>query len=202
MHRFSLTLMSTALVWSLTAPAAAEFRTFRLDPEHTSIGFMIQHLTFADVLGMFTEVEGSFRFDEAAPAVEGVAIVVRAGSIFTNHRGRDRHLRSADFLDARRHPTIVFTGREAVPTGPRTGTITGDLTLLGVTREVTFDLVLNDAGRYPFDPTGGDDPPYVVGVSARATLNRSDFGMTYALEPPLVGDEVRLSIEFEAIRED
>jgi polyisoprenoid-binding protein YceI len=197
------TLLATAWLLAATAtPARAEFRTFRLDPEHMSIAFMVQHLNFADVLGLFTEVEGSFAFDETAPAVKDVAIVVRTASIFTNHRARDRHLRSADFLDVASHPTIVFVGREATPTGPRTGTITGDLTLLGRTRPITLDLELRGTGRYPFDPTGQGEPPYVVGVSARGTLDRRDFGMTYALEPPLVGDEVDLILEFEAIRQD
>lgn len=201
--RRAVTGLAVGLVLAATAgPVRAEFRTFRLDPEHMSIGFLVQHLNFADVLGLFTEVEGSFAFDETAPAVKDVAIVVRSASLFTNHRARDRHLRSEDFFDVDDHPTIVFVGREATPTGPRTGTITGDLTLLGQTRTVTFDLELRGVGRYPFDPTGAGEPPYVVGVSARGTIDRSDFGMTYALEPPLVGDAVELIIEFEAIRED
>jgi polyisoprenoid-binding protein YceI len=127
---------------------------------------------------------------------------VDAASIFSNDEPRDEHARGGDFLDVAEHPTIVFVGKEATPTGERTGTITGDLTLRGVTREVTVDLELNKAGLYPFDPTGGGEPPYVVGVSARATINRSDFGMTYAVEPGWVGDEVELIIEFEAIRQE
>jgi polyisoprenoid-binding protein YceI len=185
-----------------TAGVRAEFRNYVLDPGHTSIGFMVHHIGYADTLGLFTEVEGRFAYDEAAPAVKDVYVEVDAASIFSNNDARDEHARNPDFLDVADHPTIVFEGTDATPTGPRTGTITGDLTLRGVTREVTFDLELNKAGVYPFDPTGGGDPPYVVGVSARATIQRSDFGMTYAVEPGWVGDEVALIIEFEAIRQD
>jgi polyisoprenoid-binding protein YceI len=202
-----MTLGTRALLLAiaLTLPsvaARAEFRNYVLDPEHTSIGFLVHHIGYADTLGLFTEVTGSFAFDETAPAVRDVRVTVRAASVFTNSDRRDDHARGGDFLDAGDHPDIVFVGRQAVPTGERTGTITGDLTLRGVAREVTFDLVWNKAGLYPFDPTGGGNPPYVVGVSARATIQRSDFGMTYAVEPGWVGDEIELIIEFEAIRQD
>ncbi len=199
----SLRLLAPVLgLLVLTTGARAEFRDYRLDPEHTAIGFMVHHIGYADTLGLFTEVAGRFAYDEDAPAVTDVYVEVDAASIFSNSEARDEHARGADFLDVADHPTIVFEGREATPTGENTGTITGDLTLRGVTRAVTFDLTLNKSGRYPFDPTGGGEPPYVVGVSARATIARSDFGMTYAVEPGWVGDEVELIIEFEAIRED
>ncbi len=193
---------ATALVVATAASAKAEFRTFVLDPEHTSIGFLVHHIGYADTLGLFTEVEGTFAFDETAPAVKDVEVRVQAASVFSNSDARDGHARGADFLDAADHPDIVFVGKEAVATSETTGTITGDLTLRGVTQEVTFDLTLNKAADYPFDPRGGDTPPYVVGVSARGTIDRGDFGMTYAIEPGWVGAEVELIIEFEAIRED
>ena len=194
-------LVMVGVVVTATGEARAEFRDYVLDPGHTSIGFLVHHIGYADTLGLFTEVEGRFAYDEAAPAVRDVYVEVDAASIFSNNEARDEHARNADFLDVADHPTIVFEGRTATPTGERTGTITGDLTLRGVTREVTFELELNKAGRYPFDPTGGGEPPYVVGVSARGTIDRSDFGMTYAVEPGWVGDEVELIIEFEAIRQ-
>jgi polyisoprenoid-binding protein YceI len=201
MATFRMLLVAVAMLM-LSVPARAEFRNYVLDPEHTSIGFLVHHIGYADTLGLFTEVEGSFAFDEAAPAVRDVEVRVRAASLFSNSDARDDHARGGDFLDVRDHPEIVFVGREATPTGERTGTITGDLTLRGVTRAVTFDLTLNKTGVYPFDPTGGGNPPYVVGVSARGSIMRSDFGMTYAVEPGWVGDEVELIIEFEAIRQD
>jgi len=201
MIRWLRALAVGVAVVTATGDARAQFRDYVLDPGHTSIGFMVHHIGYADTLGLFTEVRGRFAYDESAPALRDVYVEVDAASIFSNNEARDQHARNADFLDVEDHPTIVFEGTEATPTGARTGTITGDLTLRGVTREVTFDLELNKAGRYPFDPTGGGEPPYVVGVSARATINRSDFGMTYAVEPGWVGDEVALIVEFEAIRQ-
>ncbi|MEO1092158.1 MAG: YceI family protein [Pseudomonadota bacterium] len=201
--RRSFTIIGLACVLaSWTLSARADFQSYRLDPEHTAIGFLVDHLGYADTLGLFTDVGGTFLYDEEAPAVRDVRIVVKAASVFSNSDRRDGHVRGGDFLDAEAHPDIVFVGTEATPTGETTGTITGDLTLLGVTQPVTFDLELNKAGLYPFDPTGAGNPPHVVGVSASATIQRSAFGMTYGVEPGWVGDDVALIIEFEALRVD
>jgi polyisoprenoid-binding protein YceI len=181
---------------ALPAPAAAEPRRYVIDPAHTSIGFMVMHIGFARTLGIFREAEGSFVFDETVPAVQDIQATIKAASVFTNHDKRDDHIRNADFLDAAQHPTITFKGREAVKTGPRTGRITGDLSLRGVTRPVTLEVVWNRSGVYPFG-----DKQHVVGISARTTIKRSEFGMTYALAGDLVGDEVEIILEFEAIRQ-
>lgn len=177
--------------------AAAEFERYEIDPAHFSIGFLVHHIGYADTLGMFLEGGGSFSFDESAPAVKDIEVTIAAESVFTNHDKRDDHVRGGDFLDAGDHPEIRFVGTEAEPTGETTGVITGDLTLRGVTRPVTLAVTLNKIGEYPF----GDGPPYVVGVSARTTIRRSDFGMTYAVENGWVGDEVEVILEFEAIRQ-
>ena len=178
---------------ALAAPAQ-----YKIDPEHFSVGFLVHHIGYADTLGMFLEGAGSFTFDEGAPAVSDIEVTIKADSVFTNHDRRDKHVKGSDFLDVEDHPEIRFVGREARPTGDTTGEVTGDLTLLGVTKPVTLQVTLNKAGEYPF----GAGPPYVVGVSVRATVKRSDFGMTYAVENGWVGDEVELIIEFEAIRQD
>lgn len=178
------------------APAAAEPRRYTLDPDHLTIAFLVTHVGFAKTLGIFREAEGSFVFDEDAPAVSEIDVVIAAASVDTGHRARDEHLRSDQFLDAKRHPEITFRGTAARQTGPRTGTVSGDLTIRGVTRPVTLDVKWNKSGRYPFG-----DEHYAVGISARTTVARSDFGMTYALEGGLVGDQVEIILEFEAIRE-
>ena len=177
--------------------AAAEFARYEIDPAHFSIGFLVHHIGYADTLGMFLEGGGSFSFDESAPAVKDIEVTIEAGSVFTNHDKRDDHVRGGDFLDAGDHPEIRFVGTDAKPTGETTGQVMGDLTLRGVTRPVTLDVTMNKIGAYPF----GDGPPYVVGVSARTTIKRSDFGMTYAVENGWVGDEVEVILEFEAIRQ-
>jgi polyisoprenoid-binding protein YceI len=188
-----------ALAWLLSpgtaGPAAAEPAEFVLDPEHTSITFFVQHLGYGDLAGMFLEASGAFRFDEAARQLSDLRIVVETASVFTNHERRDGHLRSADFLNVEEFPEMVFVGRTIEPTGERRGRLTGDLTLLGVTRPLTLEVWLNQAGRYPFL-----DEHYALGIDARGTLRRSEFGMTYG--GAWVGDEIHLVIGFEAIRQE
>ncbi len=180
-----------------TGRAAAEPAAYEIDPNHFAIGFLVRHIGYADTLGMFLEADGSFVFDEAARTVSDIEVTVEADSVFTNHDKRDDHLRGGDFLDADDHEVIRFVGREAKATGENTGLVTGDLTLLGVTKPLTLEVTLNKIGPYPF----GEGPPYVIGISARGTVKRSEFGMMYAVENGWVGDEVDLTIEFEAIRQ-
>ncbi len=175
--------------------AAAEPARYRIDPEHLSIGFLVSHIGYADTLGMFLRGDGGFTFDEQAPALSDLRVTIDAASVFTNHQRRDEHLRGDSFLDVERHPAIVFAGTGAERTGERTGRITGDLTLLGVTRPVTLDVTWNKSGAYPFGSN------YVIGISARGTVRRSEFGMTYAVANGWVGDEVQVIIEAEAIRQ-
>ena len=177
------------------APVAAAPMEYRIDPEHLAIGFLVDHIGYASVLGQFLEAQGSFVFDEDTRTLSDLEVTIEADSVFTNHADRDGHLRADDFLAAGDHPTITFVGRSSEATGPRTGRVTGDLTLRGVTNPVTLDVTWNKSGPYPF----GDN--YVLGVSARTVLTRSAFGMTYAVENGWVGDDVEILIELEAIRQ-
>lgn len=183
----------------LGAPGAAraELADFALDPEHSTVAFLVAHIGYAKVLGQFGSVAGSFSFDEAAGTLRNVEVVVETASVSTGHAARDRHLQSADFLDTRRHPRMRFTADGARRTGERTFEIAGQLELLGTTRPLTLHATLNKSGEYPLG-----DRAYVVGVSARGLLLRSEFGMAYALDNGLVNDEVELLIEIEARRRD
>ena len=145
---------------------------------------------------MFREANGSFVFDESEPAVSDIDVTVKAASIFTNHDKRDEHLRGPDFLWVEKYPEMTFRSTSAEQTGPGTGKVTGELTMRGVTKPVTLDVVWNKSGQYPFG-----DMHYATGISARTKIKRSDFGMTYAVESGLVGDEVEIILEFEAIRQ-
>lgn len=179
-----------------SAVAWAEPQRFDVDPDHASIGFLVSHVGFARVLGQFLEVEGGFTFDEPSGTVSDIRIAVETDSVFTGHKARDAHLRKKDFLWADEHPTMVFVGRRAERTGERTGRIEGDLTLRGVTRPVTFDVTLNRTGSYPFG-----DRHYAVGISARGSIRRSDFGMNYGVADGLVGDVVEILVEMEGKRQ-
>ncbi|SDU00254.1 YceI family protein [Stappia sp. ES.058] len=197
MRRLTLTALSglVALGVSFASPAAAEPRDFKIDPAHFSIVFNAEHIGYAPTWGMFLKGKGSFTFDEDTRALSDLSVTIPAGSVFSNHERRDEHLRSDDFLSAETHPDITFVMTSNAEETPRSGTVTGDLTIRGVTRPVTLDVTLNKVGPYPFGDT------FVVGISARTTLKRSEFGMTYAVENGLVGDEVPIRIDLEAIRQ-
>ena len=197
MRRYG-TLAALALVaaWIAPAdPARADPRDFRIDPAHFSIVFNADHIGYGPTWGLFLKGEGSFSYDEETRTLSDLTVTIPADSVFSNNERRDEHLRSDDFLSAEAHPDITFQMTSAHEDTPRSGTVTGDLTLRGVTRPVTLDVTWNKSGDYPFGGT------YVTGVSARTTLRRSDFGSTYALEGDLVGDEVEILIDLEAIRQ-
>jgi len=191
-------LCIAAMAAFLAATAArAEPARFTLDPEHTSITFFVHHIGYADLAGMFLEAEGSFVYDEETQELSELEVVVDTASVFTNHEERDKHLRSADFLNVEEYPTMTFVGTKTEQLGPNEGRITGELTLLGTTRPVTLEARLNKTGRYPFG-----DEHYALGVDARGSIRRSDFGMTYAVDNGWVGDEIAFVIGFEAIRQE
>lgn len=188
----------SALVAVLTAaalPAQAEPRAYRIDPSHFSVVFNAMHIGYAPTWGLFLKGEGSFTYDEETRELSDLSVAIEAGSVFSNDERRDGHLRSDDFLSAEAHPRITFQMTDARPQTDTSGTVTGDLTLRGVTRQVTLDVTLNKIGPYPFGGT------YVIGISASTVLKRSDFGMTYAVADGLVGDEVSIRIDLEAIRQ-
>lgn len=191
-------LLLSALLMALTAfnPARADLKTYKLDEEHFAFTFEVDHLGYAPVIGLFLKASGEFEFDEDTLEVPSGRIVVQADSVFSNHKRRDDHLRNRDFLNVRRHSEIVFEVTDFEATSDTTGKLTGDLTLLGETRPVTLDVTLNKADIYPFG-----HEKYTLGLSASTTILRSEWGMTYGLDPLMVGDEVILRFEFEAIQQ-
>lgn len=195
-NRAVSTTIGAILLVSAAGSAGAEPRTYRIDPEHFSIGFLVEHVGYAKTLGMFQEAKGQFVYDEETRELQSARVEVAADSVFTNHAERDEHLRDDDFLAVEEYPTVVFEATEYEPTGENSGKLTGDLTLLGQTRPVTLDVTRNKSEEYPFG-----HGEYTMGVSARTTIERSEWGMTYAVDNGLVGDEVELMFEFEAIRQ-
>ena len=181
------------------APARAEAERYVLDPDHVSVGFLVDHVGYAKTLGMFRRVTGSYRFDERTGQLTDLRIEIDAASVYTNHERRDQHLRNRDFLDVERFPKLVYTAASARRTGERTYVIEGQLELLGQRRPVTLTATWNKSAPYPLllSPTSRAT---VMGVSARGSFRRSEFGMNYAVENGWVGDEVQLIVEIEARR--
>ena len=173
-------------------------KQWKIDSVHSSIGFSARHMVVSTVRGRFTRWSGSFVFAEAVPGASSVEVAIDAGSIDTGVPERDAHLRSIDFLEAARHPLIMFRSTMIEPAGTRQLTVTGDLTIRGVTREVMLDVEYGGRVR---DPLGKER----VGFSARATISRKDFGITFqqalANGSLVVGDKLEITMEIEALEQ-
>lgn len=190
------TLIATsALLTTLAATAQAEMARYELDPTHTAIYFTVGHVGFSNTLGIFTDLEGSFMYDMKTQNLADVQVTIDANSVNTFNEARDKHVRANDFLGVANHPDITFVATGGTPKGDTNGTVTGDLTILGETRPVTLDVTLNKAAVYPFG-----HQRETLGLSMSTTIKRSDFGMSYGVDNGLVGDEVTIKIETEAVK--
>jgi polyisoprenoid-binding protein YceI len=171
--------------------------TWNIDTAHSGIGFAVRHMVVARTRGKFGSWRGEVHMDEANPERSRVDVTIDAASIDTGVADRDAHLRSADFLDVANHPAITFASKRLEPRGGDRYRVVGDLTIRGVTREVALDM---EASGQATDPWGN----LRAGFSARAQLDRKDFGLTWnqVLETGgvLVGDRIDIEIEVEAVR--
>jgi polyisoprenoid-binding protein YceI len=171
---------------------------YEIDSDHATVGFLVKHVGFAKVLGSFADIRGDFQFDEAQKTVKNVRVVIPTATVDTRVQARDRHLKSADFLNVEQYPEMVFESEGTTLDESGSGRLIGQLTLLGLTREVSLEVSWNRSAISPI-PVSGENP-YVLGASARGVLKRSDFGMDYGLAEMLVGDEIELILEIEARR--
>jgi polyisoprenoid-binding protein YceI len=169
---------------------------WNFDLVHSSISFWVRHLMISKVHGRFQQWTGSLEFDDQNPTSAKVEVQLEAGSIDTKEPQRDAHLRSADFLEADKYPHITFKSTAISRSGSELS-MAGDLTVHGVTKPVT--LAVEYAGRVK-DPWGGER----IGFTAKTSLNRADYGLTWnkAIEAGgvVVGDKVEIEIEVEAVR--
>lgn len=188
--------LAAACLLAAHGAASAQPARYEIDPEHFSVGFLVDHIGYTKVLGMFRSAGGAFMFDEKTGALSDVRVVIESSSVFTNQRRRDQHLASADFLNSGEFPKIEFKGATAKRTGERTFVVEGQLDLIGKTQPVTLNVTWNKSGPYELPGVKA----YVMGVSARGSFKRSAFGMTYGIANNWVGDAVELILEFEARR--
>ncbi len=169
-----------------------------IDPAHSAAHFSVRHMMISNVRGEFSKLSGTVVVDPVDPSRSTVEVSIDASSINTREPQRDEHLRSADFFDVATHPTISFKSKKNAAAGPDRHKLTGDLTIHGVTKEVTFDV----EGPTPAvkDPWGN----VRAGVTASAKINRKDFGLSWnALTEAggvLVGEEISITIEAELIQ--
>lgn len=183
----------TALSALLSLPALAEPSAWAIDPTHARFGFSATHMVFSEVDGEFKKATGTILLDEADLTKSSVEIVIEAASIDTGNEDRDKHLRSADFLDVEKFPQITFKSTKIKKAG-KAYKVTGDLTIRGVTKPVTLDVDLSNALTNPWGKQ-------VRGAKVRGKINRHDFGVSWnkTLDKGgvLVGDEVAFNIKLE-----
>ncbi|CAO3381375.1 YceI family protein [Azospirillum argentinense] len=182
--------LSALVTLPLTAQAAPV--AYKLDPAHTAVVFIVDHLGFSKAVGRFNTVAGDLSFDKDAADKSSLSVTIDTTSVDTNHAKRDEHLKSPDFFNAKEFPKMTFKSTKIETTGDKTGKLHGDLTLLGVTKPVVLDVTFNKDGVSPASKQE------TVGFSARGTIKRSDFGMKYGV--PNIGDDIQVIIESEAVK--
>ncbi len=177
---------------------AATSTVWQLDPNHTLVQFTGKHMMITTVRGHFKGVRGTIILDEADPSRSWVEVEIDAASLYSGVEYRDNHLKSADFLEVEKYPTITFKSTRVVPEGSDRARIIGDLTIHGVTREVVLDTELTGRGKNPMSQE-------VVAFDAKTSINRKDFGLSWnmALESGgfLVGDTIKIEIATEGIKQ-
>lgn len=170
---------------------------YTIDPNHSTIHFWVRHMMVAKVHGELSEVSGTVLYNPDQPELSEVEVTIDARSLTTRNEQRDAHLKSADFLNVEENQAITFKSKRLVRTGGNEYDVIGDLTIKGVTREVTFKAEATPEVKGHF---GG----YVIGITAEGVIDREDFGITWnqALETGgvLVGKEINFQIDAELQR--
>lgn len=173
--------------------------TYQIDPAHTSAQFTVRHMMIANVKGEFDKISGTVNFDPENPSASTIEASIDVASISTHDQQRDADLKSPNFFDVEKFPTITYKSRNVTATGRGSFTVVGELTIHGITKEV--DLKVEELTEETKDPWGN----LRRGATAKARVHRKDFGMIFnvALEAGgfLVGEEVDLTIDVELIRQ-
>jgi polyisoprenoid-binding protein YceI len=185
-------------ILALAIPVFSYASTWQMDPDHSSFQFKIRHLTVSNVKGDFSKAKGVVTIDEKDLTQLKVEVTIDAASVNTGHAKRDEHLRGPDFFDVTKYPTITFVSKKVMKADTNRLKVIGDLTLRGVTREISVDV----EGPTPEvkDPWGS----FRRGATATTKINRRDFGLTWnkVLDTGglLVGEDVDIYVEVELVK--
>ena len=193
MYRKTLTAVVLMLILAVSSPAA----TWKLDKAHSSIGFSVRHLVISKTTGAFSEFDGTVEFDGVNLETGSVEVTAQMASVDTDNAKRDDHLKSADFFEVERYPTMSFKSTKVKSTGKDRFDLTGMLTIKGISREVTFDCEFNGTMSDPWGDTR-------AGFSAEGEINRQDFNVSFSKVLDggglVVGDMVNVMLELELIK--
>lgn len=192
------TILAVSLGLAAAPATAAATSTWKIDPAHSEVGFKVKHLAVSNVRGNFTKFSGMVKLDEKDISKSKVEVTIDTGSVDTNNDKRDEHLRSADFFDSSKYPEMKFVSTRVMKAKGGLK-VEGNLTLHGVTKPVTLEVE---------GPTASVVGPYKMtrrGATARATINRQDFGLKWSksLETGglVVGNDIKIELEIELIKE-
>lgn len=189
-------LVSGLMLASVAVQAGGKYQPgeYKVDPMHSKVGFEVPHLVISSVEGKFTKMDGQITLDKDFQKSK-VTATADTDSIDTGVKDRDLHLRSADFFDSKNHPKLTFTST-SIKGKPESFKMTGDLTIRGVTKKVTFNAKYLGSAK---DAYGNDKAAFV----ATAEINRQDFGLTWSKlveVGPVVGDKVQIELKIQAAR--
>jgi polyisoprenoid-binding protein YceI len=179
------------------ALALAAGTTWNVDPSHSQVGFSVKHLVISNVRGEFGKYAGKVVLDDADPTKSTVEATVDVASIDTRVADRDTHLKSPDFFDVEKYPTMTFRSTKVAKAGNGALKVTGDLTLHGVTKAVVLDVTTTPEVKGAYGETRR-------GFAATAKLNRKDFGLTWSKTVeagPVVGDQVTIALDLEVVKD-
>lgn len=191
-------IASISTIIALALPLVASAATWTIDPEHSTVGFKVRHLMVSNVSGSFENHSGTVDINDKDITKSRVEVSIDTSSINTHVQKRDQHLRSADFFDVAKYPTMTFLSKKVAKVGNDRLKVTGNLTLHGVTKEVVLDV--EGPSKESKDPWG------VIrrGATASTKINRKDFGLLWnkSLETGgvVVGDEVNITLEIEMVK--
>ena len=196
MQSWRLCMLLGVMVW-FPFVVHAEPARWNVDPEHSTIEFRVAHMMVSKTTGKFMDYTGFIDMDAEARTVKAIEATIKTGSVNTHHEKRDAHLRNVDFFDVEQYPVMTFKMKSYKKTAEGY-TAQGDLTLRGVTKEITLTGLYNGAAKDPWGYTR-------AGFSAEGKLNRKDFGMIWNKTMDsgglIVGDEVQIRLDIECIKE-
>lgn len=168
--------------------------TYQIDPMHSSAHFMVRHMLISNIRGTFGSVAGTVEFDPAKPDAARFDATINVDSLHTGDPKRDGHLKTPDFLDAEKFPTITFRSKKVTPAGGKNYKATGDLTIRGVTKETTLTVEgLSDEVTDPWKLQRR-------GVAAMTKVSRKEFGLAFDPEGAMVSDAVEITLDIEMTR--
>ena len=186
--RFPLTLIAAAL---FAVSASAQVETWQIDPNHSASQFAVRHFGISTVRGAFTKTTGTVQYDPSDPTKTVIDVTIDANSLDTRVEARDKDLRSPNFFDVEKYPTITFKSKKVESAGKGKLKVTGDLTIHGVTKDVVLDV---DGPNGPMKNPRGDR----MGASATTQISRKDFGVNGS--PGGVADDVQITIDVEMVK--